>query len=38
MNYIGSKYKLSNWIKEEINKKISIKGKIFCDLFAGTAS
>jgi adenine-specific DNA-methyltransferase len=36
MNYIGSKYKLSNWIKEEINKKISIKGKIFCDLFAGT--
>jgi adenine-specific DNA-methyltransferase len=36
MNYIGSKYKLSNWIKKEINKKISIKGKIFCDLFAGT--
>jgi adenine-specific DNA-methyltransferase len=36
MNYIGSKYKLSNWIKEEINKKIPIKGKIFCDLFAGT--
>ncbi len=36
MNYIGSKYKLSNWIKEEINKKVSVKEKIFCDLFAGT--
>jgi len=36
MNYIGSKYKLSNWIKEEINKKVDVKGKIFCDIFAGT--
>ena len=34
MNYIGSKYKLSNWIKEEITKRI--KPEIFCDLFAGT--
>jgi len=36
MNYIGSKLKLSSWIKEEITKKISLKGKVFCDLFAGT--
>ena len=36
MNYIGSKYKLSNWIKDEISKKIDPKGKVFCDLFAGT--
>jgi len=34
MNYIGSKYKLSTWIKEEITKRI--KPEIFCDLFAGT--
>ncbi len=34
MNYIGSKFKLSAWIKEEITKRI--KPKIFCDLFAGT--
>ncbi len=36
MNYIGSKFKLSNWIKEEIIKKVNPKNKIFCDLFAGT--
>ena len=36
MNYIGSKYKLSNWIKSEINKKVKVKEKIFCDIFAGT--
>jgi len=36
MNYIGSKYKLSNWIKEEINKKVEVKNKVFCDIFAGT--
>jgi len=36
MNYIGSKNRLSNWIKEEIKKRIAIKDKIFCDLFAGT--
>ena len=36
MNYIGSKYKLSNWIKEEINKKVEVKDKVFCDIFAGT--
>jgi len=36
LNYIGSKYKLSNWIKSEINKRIDVKNKIFCDIFAGT--
>jgi adenine-specific DNA-methyltransferase len=36
MNYIGSKYKLSSWVKEEIIKKTDPKNKIFCDLFAGT--
>ena len=38
MNYIGSKYKLSSWIKEEI-KKITgddLSEKVFCDMFAGT--
>ncbi|MEO1923050.1 MAG: DNA adenine methylase [Nautiliaceae bacterium] len=34
MNYIGSKFKLSSWIKEEITKRT--KPEIFCDLFAGT--
>jgi len=34
MNYIGSKYKLSNWIKKEITKRAT--PQIFCDLFAGT--
>jgi adenine-specific DNA-methyltransferase len=34
MNYIGSKFKLSAWIKEEITKRT--KPEIFCDLFAGT--
>jgi len=36
MNYIGSKYKLSNWIKEEINRKVEVKDKVFCDIFSGT--
>jgi len=38
MNYIGSKLKLSHWIKEQISKKISsgLKDKVFCDIFAGT--
>ena len=36
MNYIGSKYRLSNWIKKEIIKRENIKNKIFCDIFAGT--
>jgi len=39
MNYIGSKYKLSNFIKSEVRKVIGeIEGKVFCDLFAGTGA
>jgi len=38
MNYIGSKQKLSSWLKEEIKKVAgnNLKDKIFCDIFAGT--
>ena len=37
MNYIGSKYKLSSWIEQEIINSVGdVKNKIFCDLFAGT--
>jgi adenine-specific DNA-methyltransferase len=37
MNYIGSKYKLSKFIKSEVRKVVGeIKDKVFCDLFAGT--
>jgi len=37
MNYIGSKYKLSNWIKENISSVVGdLKDKTFCDIFAGT--
>lgn len=38
MNYIGSKFTLSSWIKEII-KQVSgenLHDKIFCDIFAGT--
>lgn len=39
MNYIGSKYKLSKFIKSEIRKIVGeMKDKIFCDLFAGTGA
>ncbi len=39
MNYIGSKYKLSKFIKSEIRKVVGeIKDKVFCDLFAGTGA
>ena len=39
MNYIGSKYKLSNFIKSEITKVVGeMKDKVFCDLFAGTGA
>lgn len=39
MNYIGSKNKLSKFIKSEIKKVIGdTKDKIFCDLFAGTGA
>lgn len=38
MNYIGSKYRLSNFIAETINTVVGkdLSQKIFCDLFAGT--
>ena len=38
MNYIGSKFKLSSWIKEEIIDVVGndLSNKIFCDIFAGT--
>jgi adenine-specific DNA-methyltransferase len=38
MNYIGSKLKLSSWIKEEILKVAgdNLNDKTFCDIFAGT--
>ncbi|MDQ1340788.1 MAG: adenine-specific DNA-methyltransferase [Campylobacterota bacterium] len=38
MNYIGSKYRLSSWIKDTINKNGGMKDKIFCDIFAGTGA
>ncbi len=39
MNYIGSKNKLSNFIKSEIKKVVGeMKDKVFCDLFAGTGA
>ena len=38
MNYIGSKYKLINFIKDTIHRVVGddLADKIFCDLFAGT--
>ncbi len=38
MNYIGSKYKLSDFIKTSVQTIVgdSLKDKVFCDLFAGT--
>lgn len=38
MNYIGSKLKLSNFIKNTVNEVAgeNLSDKIFCDLFAGT--
>jgi adenine-specific DNA-methyltransferase len=38
MNYIGSKFKLSSWIKEEVKKVAGedLSEKVFCDMFAGT--
>ena len=39
MNYIGSKFKLSKFIKSEIEKVVgNMKDKVFCDLFAGTGA
>ncbi len=38
MNYIGSKFKLSCWIEEEIANVVGndLSDKTFCDIFAGT--
>ena len=38
MNYIGSKYKLSNFIKSTVYSVVGddLSNKIFCDIFAGT--
>jgi len=38
MNYIGSKFKLSSWIQNEVKKVVGndLSNKIFCDIFAGT--
>jgi len=38
MNYIGSKLRLSSWIKDEIKKVVgeNLEDKTFCDIFAGT--
>jgi len=38
MNYIGSKFKLSSWIEDEVKKVVGddLSQKIFCDIFAGT--
>ncbi|OOF47178.1 modification methylase [Rodentibacter trehalosifermentans] len=40
MNYIGSKFKLSNWIKKEIHSVVGkdLSNKVFADLFAGTGA
>ncbi len=39
MNYIGSKFKLSKFIKSEIKQVVGeMNDKIFCDLFAGTGA
>ncbi len=38
MNYIGSKLKLSSWIKEQVINVVGedLSKKVFCDIFAGT--
>ncbi|MDR2790653.1 MAG: DNA adenine methylase [Campylobacteraceae bacterium] len=40
MNYIGSKVKLSQWIKDEITQRTdgALHEKVFCDIFAGTGT
>ena len=40
MNYIGSKYKLSNFIKTSVQDTVgnTLESKVFCDLFAGTGT
>ena len=38
MNYIGSKYKLSQFIKDTIHSVVGndLSNIVFCDIFAGT--
>lgn len=38
MNYIGSKHKLSDFIKQSVHSVVGVdlSDKVFCDLFAGT--
>ena len=36
LEYIGSKFKLIDWITEKIKDRTEIKGKVFGDLFSGT--
>jgi len=38
MNYIGSKFKLSSWIQDEVKQVVGndLSDKVFCDIFAGT--
>lgn len=38
MNYIGSKHKLSDFIKQSVHSVVgeNLSDKVFCDLFAGT--
>jgi adenine-specific DNA-methyltransferase len=39
VNYIGSKFKLSSWIKDTIkNASGDLENKVFCDIFAGTGA
>lgn len=39
MNYIGSKHKLSSWLKSEIDATCGgFSDKVFCDIFAGTGA
>jgi adenine-specific DNA-methyltransferase len=39
MNYIGSKSRLSLWIKNEVENFVgNLNDKVFCDLFAGTGN
>ncbi|MDR2080316.1 MAG: DNA adenine methylase [Campylobacteraceae bacterium] len=40
MNYIGSKVRLSQWIKDEITQRVggALHDKVFCDIFAGTGT
>jgi len=40
MNYIGSKHRLSSWLKEQIKRRVDreLSQMIVCDIFAGTGA